>query len=47
MMPTTETSGYDAVEEWSTLINWEEDPAIKAIYQYRFYFCLEKIRYEQ
>jgi len=26
----TETSGDDAAEEWSTLVNWEEDPAIKA-----------------
>jgi len=25
----TETSGDDAVEEWSTPVNWEEDPAIK------------------
>jgi len=30
MMPKTETSGDDAAEEWSTLVNWAEDPAIKA-----------------
>jgi len=32
MMPTTETSGDDAAEEWSTPVNWEEDPVIKAIF---------------
>jgi len=26
----TETSGNDDAEEWSTPVNWEEDPAIKA-----------------
>jgi len=30
MMPKAETSGDDAAEEWSTPVNWEEDPAIKA-----------------
>jgi len=30
MIPKTETSGDDAPEEWSTPVNWEEDPAIKA-----------------
>jgi len=30
MMSKTETSGDDAAEEWSTPVNWEEDPAIKA-----------------
>jgi len=30
IMPKTETSGDDAAEEWSTLVNWEEDLAIKA-----------------
>jgi len=25
-----ETSGDNAAEEWSTLVNWEEDHAIKA-----------------
>jgi len=30
MMPKTETSGDDAAKEWSTPVNWEEDPAIKA-----------------
>jgi len=29
-MPKIETSGDDAVEEWSTPVNWEEDSAIKA-----------------
>jgi len=29
-MPKTETSGDDAAEEWSTPVNGEEDPAIKA-----------------
>jgi len=29
MMPKTETSGDNAAEEWLTLVNWEEDPAIK------------------
>jgi len=27
MMPKTETSGDDAAEEQSTLVNWEEDLA--------------------
>jgi len=26
----TETSGVDAAEEWSTPVNWKEDPTIKA-----------------
>jgi len=30
MIPKTETTGDDAAEEWSTPVNWEEDPAIKA-----------------
>jgi len=30
MMPKIETSGDDAAEEWSTPVNWEEDPAVKA-----------------
>jgi len=30
MMPKIETSGDDAAEVWSTLVNWEEDPAFKA-----------------
>jgi len=30
MMPKTETSEDEAVEEWSAPINWKEDPAIKA-----------------
>jgi len=30
MIPKTETSGGDAVEEWSTPVNWEENPAVKA-----------------
>jgi len=30
MMLKTKTSGDDAVEEWSTPVNCEEDPAIKA-----------------
>jgi len=30
MMPETETSGDDTAEEWSTPVNWEEEPAIKA-----------------
>jgi len=30
MTPKTETSGDDTAEEWSTPVNWEEDPAIKA-----------------
>jgi len=30
MVPKTETSGDDASEEWSTPVNWEEDPVIKA-----------------
>jgi len=30
MMPKTETSRDDTADEWSTLFNWEEDPAIKA-----------------
>jgi len=38
MMPKTETSGDDAVEEQSTSINWEEDPVIKAERPYRFIF---------
>jgi len=29
MMPKTETSGDDAAEDWSILVNWEEDPTIK------------------
>jgi len=29
MMPKTEAGGDDAAEEWSTPINWEEDPAIR------------------
>jgi len=29
MIPKTETSGDDAAEEWSTSVNWEEDPGIK------------------
>jgi len=30
MIPKIETSGDDAAERWSTPVNWEEDPAIKA-----------------
>jgi len=30
-MLKTETSGDDDAEEWSTPVNWEEDPAVKAI----------------
>jgi len=30
MMPKAETSGDDAAVEWSTPVNWEEDPVIKA-----------------
>jgi len=30
MIPKIETSEDDAAEEWSTLVNWEEDSAIKA-----------------
>jgi len=30
MMPKAETSGDDLEEEWSTPVNWEECPAIKA-----------------
>jgi len=30
MMPKTESSEDDAAEEWSTSVNWEEDPDIKA-----------------
>jgi len=35
MIPKTETSGDDAAEEWSTLVNWVEDPAIKAERRFR------------
>jgi len=30
MMPKMETSGDDAVEEWSNPVNWEEDLAVKS-----------------
>jgi len=30
MMPKTETIGDYTAEEWSTPVNWKEDPAIKA-----------------
>jgi len=29
MIAMTETCGDDAAEEWSILVNWEEDPATK------------------
>jgi len=38
MMLKTETSGDDVAEEWSTSVNWEEDPAIKA--KRRSFACL-------
>jgi len=30
MMPKIETSGDVAAEEWSTPVNWVEDPVMKA-----------------
>jgi len=45
-MPKTETSGDNAVEEWLTLVYWEEDPAIKAELRRRrnaFMFCVDLI----
>jgi len=30
IMPKTKISGNDAAEKWSTSVNWEEDPAVKA-----------------
>jgi len=37
MMPKTETSGDDVAEEWSTMVYWKENPAIKA---WKESFCL-------
>jgi len=36
MMPKTETSGDDGAEEWLTLVNWEEDLAIKTEQRKKF-----------
>jgi len=44
MMPKTETSGDDAAEKWSwsTVVNWEEDPAVKAKHRRQNSHCLLK-----
>jgi len=39
MMPNIETSGDDAAKQWSTMVNWEEDRAIKKKWSSSFKTC--------
>jgi len=45
-MPKIETSGDDAAEEWSTPVNWEEDPAIKVERRSKAISVINYIRFE-
>jgi len=46
MIPKIETGGDDAAEGWSTPVNWEEDPAIKAERRRRINYIYFRINYK-